>query len=218
VRSSFTAGFAALPLAQKEKEGSSVSVTPTVMQDEILLTRLQSGDQEALGCLFQRYKQLVRSIAARILGDTAEAEDLVQDLFLFIHRKCRIFDSSKSSALSWIVQMTYQRAIERRRYLTVRQFYAQAELPDRPDQVVGVPTTESDYSPEVVFGRNGLKKVMDALSEDQRETLRLHFFEGYTLAEISSKLDQPLGNVRHHYYRALDKLRKQMFATKVRSS
>jgi RNA polymerase sigma-70 factor (ECF subfamily) len=183
-----------------------------------LLTRIAEGDQEALGYLFQRYVRVVRSVAARVLRDTAEAEDLVQDLFLFIHRKCGIFDSSKSSALSWIIQMTYQRAIERRRYLTARQFYAPPELPDGPDQVAGAPTTESDYSPEVVFGRNGLKKVMDALSEDQRETLRLHFFEGYTLAEISAKLDQPLGNVRHHYYRALDKLRKQMFASKVRSS
>jgi RNA polymerase sigma-70 factor (ECF subfamily) len=218
VSSSLPARFGALPLREKEKEGRTVSVMPTVMQDELLLTRLASGDQEALGCLFQRHKQLIRSIAARILRDTAEAEDLVQDLFLFIHRKCGIFDSSKSSALSWIIQMTYQRAIERRRYLITRHFYADAEGQSRAEQVVGVPTTESDYSAEAVFGRNGLEKLVEALSEDQRETLRLYFFEGYTLAEISAKLDQPLGNVRHHYYRALDKLRKQMFASKVRSS
>jgi len=84
--------------------------------------------------------------------------------------------------------------------------------------VVGNPTVENDYSAEVVFGRNGLQKVLTALSEDQRETLRLHFFEGYTLAEISEKLGQPLGNVRHHYYRGLDGLRKQMFGRKVRGS
>jgi RNA polymerase sigma-70 factor (ECF subfamily) len=53
---------------------------------------------------------------------------------------------------------------------------------------------------------------MNALSADQRETLRLYFFDGYTLAEVSEKLGQPLGNIRHHYYRALDKLRKEMFA------
>jgi RNA polymerase sigma-70 factor (ECF subfamily) len=53
---------------------------------------------------------------------------------------------------------------------------------------------------------------VDALSVDQRETLRLYFFEGCTLLEASERLAQPLGNVRHHYYRALDKLRKQMFA------
>jgi len=82
--------------------------------------------------------------------------------------------------------------------------------------MVGSPTTEDDYSPEAVFGRNGLNKVVGALSEDQRETLRLHFFEGYTLKEISEKLGQPHGNVRHHYYRAIDKLRRHVFGSKVR--
>jgi RNA polymerase sigma-70 factor (ECF subfamily) len=186
--------------------------------DEILLTSIVSGDQEALGCLFQRYARVVRGIAARILRDSAEAEDLVQDLFMFIQRKCSIFDSSKSSAGSWIVQMAYQRAIERRRYLATRHFYTHEEIQTSASTVVGMPTAEHDYSPEAVFGRNGLEKLLGALSEDQRETLRLHFFEGYTLAEISVKLGQPLGNVRHHYYRSLDKLRKQMFGRKVQGS
>jgi RNA polymerase sigma-70 factor (ECF subfamily) len=189
-----------------------------VPADEDLLARIAQGDQEALGFLFQRYARVVRSIAARILRDAAEAEDLVQDLFLFIQRKCSIFDSSKSSAGSWIVHMAYQRTIERRRYLTTRHFYARAESENQADYVVGKPTVEQDYSAEAVFGRNGLEKVMAALSEAQRETLRLHFFEGYTLAEISAKLGEPLGNVRHHYYRGLDKLRKQMFGRKVRGS
>jgi RNA polymerase sigma-70 factor (ECF subfamily) len=158
----------------------------------------------------------LRNIAARILGDGSEAEDLVQDLFLFIHRKSAVFDSSKSSARSWIVQMAYHRAISRRRYLVTRQFYTHKEVEGIAEQLVGVATTENDYSAEVVFGRNGLEKVMEALSEDQRETLRLHFFEGYTLAEISQKLGQPHGNVRHHYYRGLAQLRKHMSGSNVR--
>ncbi len=160
----------------------------------------------------------MRSIAIRILRDAAEADDLVQDVFLFIQRKCSIFDSSKSSAGSWIVQMAYQRAIERRRYLATRQFYKREEIQDNTSHLVGMPTTENDYSADAVFGRNGLEKALGTLSEDQRETLRLYFFDGYTLAEISAKLGQPLGNVRHHYYRALDRLRKQMFGRKLRGS
>ena len=93
------------------------------LADEVLIERICLGEKEALAALFQRYARLVRSVAARILRDAAEAEDLAQDLFLFIHRKCGLFDSSKSSARSWIVQMTYHRAIERRRYLTTRHFY-----------------------------------------------------------------------------------------------
>jgi len=215
VNTSFTARLAPLPLAlncgAEENANSAVhSVT-----DEALLARLQAGEQEALGCLFQRYARVVRSVAARILRDAAEAEDLVQDLFLFIQRKCAIFDMSKSSARSWIVQMAYHRSIERRRYLTSRQFYARMEIESNTIHMVGTPTAESDYSAEAVFGRNGLSKVLKSLTDDQRETLCLYFFDGYTLAEISQKSGQTLGNVRNHYYRGLDKLRKQMFGNNV---
>jgi RNA polymerase sigma-70 factor (ECF subfamily) len=209
--------FPALPLSEVWNEVRDAStLQPTQgLPDEVLLIRIAQGDQEALGCLFQRYARVVRSVAARILRDAAEAEDLVQDLFLFLQRKCAIFDSSKSSARSWIVQMAYHRAIERRRYLTARQFYSRTELESNTVRMVGRPTGESDYSAEAVFGRNGLSKVLESLSEDQRETLRLHFFDGYTLMEISQKLGQPLGNIRNHYYRGLDKLRKQMFGNTV---
>ena len=182
------------------------------VSDESLLGQISVGDHQALAALFKRYARLTRNVAVRILRDAAEAEDLVQDLFLYIQRKCGVFDSSKSTARSWIVQMAYHRALDRRRYLKSREFYAQPVLQANDVQMVGRPTDESDYSAEAVFGRNGLDKIVNALSADQRETLRLHFFEGYTLLEVSEKLAQPLGNVRHHYYRALDKLRKQMFA------
>jgi RNA polymerase sigma-70 factor, ECF subfamily len=196
-------------------QGKSVALLPDPT-DEALIASVCSGNGEALSRLFQRYALLVRSVASRILRDTAEAEDLVQDLFIYLQRRCAIFDSSKSSARSWIVQMTYHRAIERRRYLTTRQFYSRRDEEGMRNAVVGVPTDESDYSAEAVFGRNGLEKVFKSLSEDQRETLRLYFFEGYTLAEIAAKLDQPHANVRHHYYRGLGKLRKQMFGNTVR--
>lgn len=210
-----SAHYPTLPLVEKDRAENEEGRHASELNDEALFVRLQEGEQEALGCLFERYARLVRGIASRILRNATEAEDLVQDLFLFIQRKCSIFDSSKSSARSWIVQMTYHRAIERRRYLTSRQFYSRTEIGSNINHVVGTPTAESDYSAEAVFGRNGLNKILKSLSEDQRETLRLHFFEGYTLSEISQELRQPLGNVRNHYYRGLDKLRKQMFRNNV---
>jgi RNA polymerase sigma-70 factor (ECF subfamily) len=213
--SSHTARFPALALSRQKADDNVIYAgalaSTQEVSDEALIALLCAGDQDALAALFERYARLTRSVAVRILKDTAEAEDLVQDLFLFIQRKCGIFDSSKSTARSWIVQMAYHRAMDRRRHLKSRQFYAQP-IQANGVQAVGKPTTESDYSAEVILGRNGLEKIVNALSADQRETLRLHFFEGYTLAEVSEKLAQPLGNVRHHYYRALDKLRKQMFA------
>jgi RNA polymerase sigma-70 factor (ECF subfamily) len=208
-----TTRFPALRLLQEAAAvvDETCLASPDV-SDESLMTQICVGNPEALATLFERYARLTRSVAVRILRDAAEAEDLVQDLFLYIQRKCGIFDSSKSTARSWIVQMAYHRALDRRRYLQSREFYAQPFFQANSAQVVGKPTTESDYSAETVFGRNGLEKIVNELSADQRETLRLHFFEGYSLAEVSEKLAQPLGNVRHHYYRALDKLRKAMFA------
>jgi len=184
VNTFFTARLAPLPLALKCGAEENADSPANSLTDEVLLIRLQAGEQDALGVLFQRYSRVVRAIGARILRDSTEAEDLSQDLFLFIQRKCTVFDSSKSSARSWIIQMAYHRAIERRRYLTSRQFYARIEVESNTVHLVGTPTAESDYSAEAVFGRNGLSKVLKSLSENQRETLRLHFFDGYTFSAI----------------------------------
>ena len=67
-------------------------------------------------------------VAYRVLRDASEADDLLQDIFLLIHRLCKTFDSSKGSARFWILQMTYRRAISRRRYLTSRHFYTRLDL------------------------------------------------------------------------------------------
>lgn len=213
----FTARLAPLSLGVKAVTEKKASSAAHALTDEALLTKLQTGEQEVLGFLFERYSGIVRSVAARVLRNSAEAEDLVQDLFLFIQRKCVLFDSSKSTARSWIIQMAYHRAIERRRYLTSRRFYSHLRVESSASDLVGTPTGECDYSAESVFGRNGLDQVLKSLSRDQRETLRLHFFEGYTFAEISRKMGQSFGNVRNHYYRGLDKLRQQMIKNNFQS-
>ena len=85
--SSVTARFPVVPLTAKTAADVGTSIETSFPQseasDEVLLTHVAGGDQQALGCLFQRYGRLLRSIAARILGDGSEAEDLVQDLFFY---------------------------------------------------------------------------------------------------------------------------------------
>ncbi|HEY6251560.1 MAG TPA: sigma factor, partial [Candidatus Angelobacter sp.] len=81
--------------------------------DESLISLVCKGDNQALALLFRRYARVVRGVALRILNDSSEAEDLLQDIFILIHRLCRTFDSSKGSAQFWILQMTYRRAISR---------------------------------------------------------------------------------------------------------
>jgi RNA polymerase sigma-70 factor (ECF subfamily) len=188
---------------------------PEGPSDEILMDCIVKSDKEALALLFHRYAQIVRGLALRILRDTSEADDLLQDIFLFIHRKCALFDASKGSARSWILRITYHRAIDQRRYLESRHFYKRVdvgggiELPDpRSD------AAESEEALEVV-GKPTIGMLLETLTEDQRKTLTLHFFEGCAFEEIAGRLGQSVGNIRHHYYRGLDKLRKELFSRKL---
>jgi RNA polymerase sigma-70 factor (ECF subfamily) len=161
--------------------------------------------------LFRRYAHLVHNVGRRILRDTTEAEDLVQEVFLYIHRKCALFDSSKSSARSWIFQIAYTQAFLRRRQLKSQGFCASGmadKLPESGRQTSS--GADYDHSVEGLFGRDRWRKVLEALSREQRETLRLHFFEGYTFAEIAAQLGQSYANVRNHHYRGLEKLRKHL--------
>ena len=198
--------------------GSTASVESPEVSDEALMACVCQDDREALASLFRRYARIVRGVAYRVLRDASEADDLLQDIFLLIHRLCRTFDSSRGPARFWILQMTYRRAISRRRYLTSRHFYARMGLDDatRGDGDFAANLARDEGSIDRLIGQETLQKTFDELSYNQRETLRLYFFEGYTLEEIASKLGQSAGNVSHHYYRALEKLRKQIFGGKLR--
>ena len=133
--------------------------------DEALMAQVCEGDRGALAGLFRRYARLVRSVARRILRDDSEADDLLQDVFLFIHHKCKLFDRSESTARSWIVQVTYSRAIDRRRWLISRHFYTRTDLEDDALDILDPHTKISEYeqSLEGFFGRKTLNKMFDAL-------------------------------------------------------
>lgn len=213
--SSVTARFPSLPLSAEAVGDLSVvaaeSASSTEPTDEVLLANTCAGHREPLALLFRRYARLVRSVGLRILRDDGEAEDVLQEVFLYIHRKSHLFDSEKGSGRSWIVHIAYTQALLRRRHLKVRRFYSSLNI-EEVEVIDLAAKTESDYhrTPEGVFGRIGWKQIGEMLTADQRETVRLHFFEGYTLEEISMKLKQSHGNVRHHYYRSLEKLRRRL--------
>jgi RNA polymerase sigma-70 factor (ECF subfamily) len=182
-----------------------------------LVTLVSAGSQEALALLFRRHARSVRGVAYRVLRDASEADDLVQDVFVLVHRDCRAFDSSKAPARFWILQMAYRRAISRRRYLTSRHFYTRLDLDEAASQVADPATLPGQLNDSIDRRlENGrLDTVFATLSEDQRHTLRLFFIEGYTLDEIAVKLGQSRGNVKHHYFRGLDKLRRELFGSKL---
>jgi RNA polymerase sigma-70 factor (ECF subfamily) len=185
------------------------------ISDEDILQRVRKGDSDEFGLLFRRYAKIVNQVGQRIIRDRTEADDLVQEVFLYIHRKSGLFDSSKGSARSWIIQVAYTQAFLRRRQLKSHGFY----LSGIADTAVechqsGDKGAEYDYTVEGLLGRNTWKAILEDLTADQRETLQLHFFEGYTFTEIAEKLGQSFANVRNHHYRGLEKLRKYLVNSK----
>ena len=214
-----------LPAIQASREkAESVDVTSHAslvdidVSDEALLLYISRGDREALAFLFRRYARVVRGVAYRVLRDGSEADDLLQDIFVLVHRLCSTFDSSKGSARFWILQMTYRRAISRRRYLTSRHFYSHLDL-DQAVNRLGDPEGGSGGPEssmiESLDRQEALQSCFTGLSESQRQTLHLFFFEGYAFEEIATTLGQTVGNARNHYYRGLEKLRKHISAGKL---
>jgi RNA polymerase sigma-70 factor (ECF subfamily) len=215
--SSFPAArFPALPIGEKKGAADTVQedadATKEENSDESLFERIVTGDEDALGILFRRYARVVWSVADRILRDKAEAEDVLQEVFLTVYRKAAYFDIRKGSPRALIIHMAYQRALTRRKYLASRHLLYDLADEIGGDETRGKFTTPSFYdtSLEAYFGRDELQNAIVEMSEAQRETLRLFFFEGYTLNEIAKKFGQSQGNVKHHYYRGLRKLRQYL--------
>jgi RNA polymerase sigma-70 factor, ECF subfamily len=204
------------------KTSQALAASPVVeveLSDEALMAQICEGSREALAVLFRRYARLVRGVAYRVLRDTSEADDLLQDIFLLVDRKSSTFDASRGPLRFWILQMTYHRAIARRRYLNSRHFYTRVDLDDVGRELIvpGIDRFGFEGASDGLLGRKGLERIFESLSENQRQTLQLFFVEGYTLGEIAVKLHQTRGNVKNHYFRGLEKLRKQIFGSKLRS-
>ena len=221
MNASVTARFPRLAVAAEcSSSGQENQTENQQVSDELLLDQISDGSREALSALFKRYARAVRGVAYRVLRDTSEADDLLQDIFLLIHRLCTTFDSTKGSAKFWILQMTYRRAISRRRYLTSRHFYTRVGLDDVETELADPrsPAAEIDESINARIGNGSLQRVFAELSENQQQTLQLFFVEGYTFDEIAEKLGQSRGNIKNHYFRGLDRLRKHIFSSKLAGS
>jgi RNA polymerase sigma-70 factor, ECF subfamily len=187
----------------------STALTSTPASDEELLSQIGLGSKEALGLLFRRHRRAVLNVASRILKDPSEAEDLCQEVFLYLFQKAKLFDGTKGSASSWIIQITYHRALNRKQYLSFRQHYKVEEFNEEQ-----IDSSQQQPLIEEIDARKLLSRLREQLSPEQQHTLELHFFEGYSLREIAEKTSQTLGNIRHHYYRGLERLRSNAFPKK----
>lgn len=202
----------------EERPAACVIQTPE-LSDSLLLEQVRQGNKEALAALFRRHARAVRNVACRILRNETEADDLVQEVFLFIFRKATLFDATQGAARSWIFQVAFHRAFDRRRYLNSRHFYTSHNLEEKgrflADSRSELPFHE--LSMEGILGKQLAARLNARLTPEQQETIRLFFFEGYALKEIAELTGRSLINVRSHYYRGLARLRKYVLPEKMRS-
>ena len=165
-----------------------------------------------LDLLFDRYSGLVLGIAWRILRDPIEAEDVVQEVFFYVYRKSQLYDPSKGSFRAWIIQIAFSRALDRKLHLARWRFYS--------GQDPGVLEMPGGSNPEQEIdrrlSREYLERALAELSEMQRRTIEFFYFADLDLREISERLSEPLGCVRHHLYRGLEHLRKSTVLSTLR--
>lgn len=144
--------------------------------DEELLASIARKDALALQELVNRYSRLIMRIAARILHDYGESEELMQEVFLYVYQKAAYFDAAKGAGRGWILQLTYHRAFDRRAYLNRRAFYAGTDASALADTLLA--DTDLDRDVGLRLSREQLDKAFRDLPERQRRTLELFYFEG----------------------------------------
>jgi len=173
-----------------------------VMSDELVMTHLAGGNHDALAVIFDRYQRLVIRVAMQILRDPAEAEDAMQSVFIAILETAAKFDAARGTLRVWILQNAYHQALNRRRYLSLRGMYdtppGDAAALVSLGSPTGMPACESEHL---------IQQALTQLSIRQRETVELAFYDGLTMQEIAERTGQSYANIRHHYYRGLEKLR-----------
>jgi len=171
--------------------------------DEMRLTRVEGGDQQAMTELFDQYSGMVYSVALRVLKDPGQAEDVMQEIFFQVWRNPDAFVSGRGSLGAWLAVMARNRAIDslRKRRPT-----------DSVDDVVLA--SNSDLGSEVERNRmmEKVRGVLKDLPMEQQKSVELAFFEGLTHSEIAARTGDPLGTVKTRIRSALITLRKAITA------
>jgi len=207
-----------LCLSQQEtvqfRAPDAASTQLDLRSDAELIELFKNGSKEAMDVLYSRYRRLVLSTSLKILRNHAEAEDIVQDVFMQVCKRVELFDPTRGSVRLFILQYAYSRSLDRRKYLALRhsnghssngngnQVHREFE-PDCAPSALDILTSEER--------RQMIADALRTLSPKQREVFRLICSQGLLIKEIAEQLDETEGNVRHYYHRGLKKLRQELW-------
>ena len=172
----------------------------------MLFARIAAGEAIAFAEFYDRHASLFFGLACKILGDSQDAEDVVQEACVRLWERAPQYDSSLGRPLSWAVAIVRHGAIDRlrarqRQAAVVRPSGESEDLPEAPAEVVA--PAAMDLADTVTL----IRQTMLSLPEAQQTTLRLAFFDGLTHLEIAQRLGVPLGTVKARIRRGLMALR-----------
>jgi RNA polymerase sigma-70 factor, ECF subfamily len=188
----------------------SVSVAPQLEpgapSDLELMNAIQAEDPDALSQLYDRYNGILKALILRVVHNEAEADDLLQEIFMEIWNQAKNFSSQKGKPLGWMVTLARRRAIDG---LRKKQAYARAEerlqneTEQQPDAWAHNTTEE-----EIVLSdtRELIRKVIAGLPPAQQQAIDLAFFRGMSQREIAAKTNTPLGTVKTRLELGLKKI------------
>lgn len=195
--------------ALAETEPQMPSIPPAeegTVTDEALMAAIAGGCSASLSDLYDRYAPILKALIIRVVHDEAEAEDLLQEVFLQVWQQARNYSPQKGKPLGWIVTLTRRRAIDR---LRKRQAYCRAKdrfevsVDKQPESWVHN-RIEGDIHREDI--RAFLTKRIKNLPLYQREAIELAFFKGMSQREIAVATDTPLGTIKTRLELGLRKL------------
>ena len=182
------------------------------LTDETLLNRITQRDEAALGTLYDRYAKLSYSLAWRVVGDEASAQDVVQEAYLKIWRMAHTYHPSRGAVRAWVLAIVHHQAVDVCR--------------GRRTTVAIDPTSETDpYDPagsedvwesvNAKLDQESLAKALDKIPVEQRRMIELAFFKGYTHREIADLARLPLGTVKGRIRIGMEKLRDLLLKERV---
>jgi RNA polymerase sigma-70 factor, ECF subfamily len=167
--------------------------------ERALIARIRAGDESAMSDLYYRYSGIVYGVALRVLGSTAAAEDVLQEVFLQLWRNPQAFDADRGKLAPWLAVIARNRAID-----LLRKRPMEEDIEELPI-ATGV-NIEDEASERIAIDK--VRGVLALLPADQRKALEMAFFEGMTHTEIAGKTGEPLGTVKTRIRYGLLALRK----------
>jgi RNA polymerase sigma-70 factor, ECF subfamily len=177
------------------------------LADEEVMQLVRGGDPRAFEVLYDRHAGVAFSLAYRIVGQSGRAEDVTQEAFISIWRSRQRYEPLRGSVRTWVLGIVHNRAVDvvrrnighDRRRAGIEAIEEHRGGPDRTDLMAA--QREDALT---------VKDAMSHLPEDQRKTIELAYFGGFSHSEIAELLHMPVGTVKGRIRLGLDKLRLQL--------